>query len=113
MMVKLPWPPRGLWPNYRHHWASMARAKRNYRSTAWALAKEEGGTMAGRLAVHLTFCPPDKRRRDMDNMLAAMKAGLDGISQAIGVDDSLWSLSLRVGDIVPGGAVYVTLDGAP
>lgn len=37
--------------------------------------------------IRLLFSPPDKRRRDIDNMLASMKASLDGIALAIGCDD--------------------------
>jgi crossover junction endodeoxyribonuclease RusA len=45
------------------------------------------------LAVHLHFVPPDRRRRDLDNLIASMKAGLDGLADALGVDDSRWKLS--------------------
>ena len=40
------------------------------------------------MALDITFIQPDKRRRDRDNLLAAMKSGLDGLAQALGVDDS-------------------------
>lgn len=68
---------------------------------------------SARLRVHLTFCPPNKIRRDMDNMIAAMKAGLDGIAQAIGVDDHLWILSAEVGEVAKLGAVRVKIEAAP
>jgi hypothetical protein len=38
----------------------------------------------------LYFFYPDRRRRDDDNYVARMKSGLDGISDAIGQDDSEW-----------------------
>lgn len=59
------------------------------------------------LTVEITFCPPDKRRRDVDNMLASIKSGLDGISDATGVDDSAWHYGIARGDSVKGGAVLV------
>ena len=63
---------------------------------------------AGALALSLTFCPPDRRRRDLDNLLAAMKADFDGVSQALGIDDQLFEpLTLRRGDVVKGGVVVL------
>lgn len=39
------------------------------------------------IALHITFYPPDKRRRDRDNAQASLKHHLDGIADALGVDD--------------------------
>ena len=41
-----------------------------------------------RFVVSMVFYPPDGRRRDVSNLHAAMKAALDGIAEAMGVDDS-------------------------
>lgn len=110
MQIDLPWPPRSLWPNVRAHWSGLASAKRNYKRTAWALAKEAHEALPqARLCVHMAFCAPDRIRRDMDNMIAAMKAGLDGISDAIGVDDHLWVLTVERGPITKPGVVRVTI----
>ncbi|MDC0657068.1 hypothetical protein N6L27_03565 [Leisingera sp. SS27] len=59
--------------------------------------------------VAIRFCPPDERRRDLDNMLASLKSGLDGVADATGQDDSEWSLSLERGEPEKGGAVYVEI----
>lgn len=107
MRIDLPWPPRGLWPNTRNHWAMTARAKRSYKVTAWTLTKQAGAVPG--INVAMLFCPPDKRRRDLDNMIAAMKAGIDGISDAIGIDDSRFVLSFAIGPVVANGAVIVTV----
>ena len=40
--------------------------------------------------MKITFFTPDARKRDLDNLLAAMKPALDGMAQAIGVDDALF-----------------------
>ena len=37
----------------------------------------------------ITFYCPDRRRRDIDNLLASLKPSLDGIAQATGIDDSV------------------------
>lgn len=49
-----------------------------------------------KVKVSLVFYPPDKRKRDWDNMLAACKSGLDGLADAMGVDDRNWELSFTV-----------------
>jgi crossover junction endodeoxyribonuclease RusA len=39
------------------------------------------------IKLTVTFVMPDKRLRDTDNCLAAAKAGLDGMADALGVND--------------------------
>lgn len=111
LTLTLPWPPAQLSPNARHaHWATLARLKRRYRSVCGLMAMAAGASRIGapeRLAVSMTFCPPDRRARDMDNCIAAMKAGLDGLADVIGVDDSRWTLTAVMGAPQPGGAVLV------
>ncbi len=60
-------------------------------------------------AVAITFQPPNKIARDLDNMLASIKSGLDGIAAAIGVDDSKWTITIQKGQPVKGGAVVVEI----
>lgn len=103
MIVFLPWPPSELSPNARCHWAKKAKAAKSYRViAAWAAVGEEPGR-----TVSITFNPPDNRPRDLDNMLASIKSGLDGIATAIGIDDSQWSLTIRKGEVIQGGLVTV------
>jgi len=108
MILTLPWPPASLSPNKRQHWSALARAKAAYRYACAMTAKQQGATKvaAERLAVSLVFMPPDRRHRDLDNCLAAMKAGLDGLADVLGVDDSKWRLSIEMGEAT-GGFVRV------
>jgi len=87
MRVELPWPP-----SVNQHWRSVAgrvllsRPGRAYRAAVGALA---GGQVApeGRLACSIEAWPPDRRRRDLDNLL---KAVLDALQHAgIMRDDEL------------------------
>ena len=114
MSVDLPWPGPDLSPNKRHHWTAAARAKKAYRARCAAIARQAGvGCLPPgltRLTAALTFFPPDRRLRDWDNMLASMKSGLDGLSDAIGIDDSQWRLTFDVADPLPGGMVMVNLE---
>ena len=95
----------------------VARIKADYKRAAWALAREAMGVewcppRDGKLHLSVTFCPPDKKRRDLDNMLASIKSGLDGISQATGCDDSLWSFTIAKADPVTGGKVSIIVAAA-
>lgn len=110
MIVHLSWPHRKLSPNARVHWAEQSRIKRAYRMEGFyaARAERDALTMASPL-VSLTFCPPDRRRRDLDNMIASMKSALDGIADAIGVDDHKWRLAAEIGERVKGGKVIVVV----
>ena len=98
-LIYLPFPPRGLSPNARLGWRTVAKIKKIYRLECFIEAKKQRLmklSTSERLNVALIFYPPDKRRRDWDNMLAAIKSGLDGLSDAIGVDDRHWDLSFTV-----------------
>lgn len=109
--VMLPWPPRELSPNYRaSHWSAAAKAKKRYRAACFIQAKQQGATAMRTepLNVSLIFHPPDKRHRDWDNMLASIKAGLDGLADAIKVDDKHWRLSFQVSEQI-GGFVRVSV----
>lgn len=108
-IILLPWPPRVLSPNARAHWSAKAKAARKCRADAGILAQAMGcrNLDVSRLTVEITFCPPDRRRRDTDNMLASIKAHIDGIADATGVDDSDWNIGIARGEPVKGGAVLV------
>lgn len=109
--VALPWPPTPLWPNRRAHWRTKSKAASGYRSTAFYLCQNVKGAIpeTGPIQCSITFHPPNLIRRDWDNMLAAIKSGLDGIAQAYGIDDSRFQPGLMVGDTVTHGMVKVQL----
>lgn len=111
MKIILPWPPTGLSPNARLHWAQLAKLKKQYRQACWAQAIEQGAKKlrAEKLHLTITFIPPSRREFDLDNALARIKAGLDGLSDALGVDDKRWSLTIQKGDGI-GGMVRVEIN---
>lgn len=114
MNVTLPWPLKALSPNARPHWAELSKAKKAYRQACHLLALQAGAkqfAVAGPLHVELTFYPPDRRQRDQDNMLAAMKSGLDGLADALGVDDRNFKTTFQVADQI-GGMVKVSIKKA-
>lgn len=91
LFLTLPWPKPILSPNARAHWRDLAREKARFRESsrlATLLALKRRRPLATDIYVSLYFTPPDRRAYDQDNLLARMKAGLDGVAEALGVDDS-------------------------
>ena len=111
--IILPWPPSELSPNKRQHWAQLAKAKKLYRAACATQARLQGLDRMAVNAVHLklTFTPPTRRRFDLDNLLARMKSGLDGLADVIGVDDSRWTLTIGKSEDI-GGMVRVEISSA-
>lgn len=115
MIVRLPFPPPELFPNRRagKHWGATHAAKVKAREDGHYLARMESHHFrdrGGDIPVSIVFCPPDKRRRDLDGCLSAMKPALDGIASALGVDDSRFRpVLLNVGPVGKPGAAIVAL----
>ena len=113
--IKLPFPPAALSPNQRLHWARVAKAKKMYRYQCWAeaLAQKARVPMEGKLGVELTFYKPSKRAMDHDNLLARMKAGLDGVADALKINDRRFDpITIRVADET-GGYVKLFISWEP
>lgn len=108
MRIVLPYPYPALWPNKRPHWSAKARATRSYRWTAKLAAN---GAKPGR--VDLIFCPkPFGPPPDLDNCIAAFKAGQDGLADAMGINDRGLTFTYAIGDRCKDGAVIVEITNA-
>jgi len=78
----LPWPP-----SVNHYWAARGNGRylaphaQRWHKEAWAILRGtwRGKPMRGEVAVLLVLHPPDRRRRDLDNLL---KAVLDALVHA-------------------------------
>lgn len=114
MQVALPWPNRTLSQNSRAHRLTVARNARTERWEARVRCLEAGlrkpGWEGARLAF--TICPPDARRRDLQNVIGSLKAAVDGIADALGVDDSRFRIRWPEAFSEPrrGGVVLVTVE---
>jgi crossover junction endodeoxyribonuclease RusA len=64
--------------------------------------------MMGRLAIKIAAYPPDRRRRDLDNILKAL---LDSLTFAHVIeDDSQFDfISIARRDVIKDGAVQITI----
>lgn len=110
--IILPWPPAKLSPNARGHWGGKEISRKKYKTDCRMLAGKRSFP-DGKIALEITFCPPDARRRDLDNMLASIKAGLDGVAAAWGVDDNRFRMTIEIGEPVRHGAVEIVLADTP
>lgn len=118
-MITLDWPPRQLSPNARVHYRVKSPITKGYLAHASNTTRVacHDHSLRDRIDPHsddpitleIEFHPPDARRRDLDNMLSSIKAGLDGIAEALGVNDQRFALRLTRGQPVKGGRVVVTL----
>lgn len=106
-IIHLPWPPRELSANSRKDRRATTDKRKSYREAGFYAASEAKVKVPENASLSIMFFPPDRRRRDLDNMLSAIKYGLDGIALASGVDDYGWSLSLERKEPIKGGAVLV------
>ena len=97
MIIELPWPDKRLSPNARLHWRARVGPKQQARiRSGWSAVAAKGFHSVkealqgseGPVPIVITFYPPDRRRRDDDNMIGTFKAHRDGIADALGVDDN-------------------------
>ena len=113
-MIELPYPHKALWPNGRAHWAAKATQTKKHR--AWAHA----ATLATfprcfvpqeRLQWLITVYPkPRGPLPDADGCVAAVKSYLDGIADAIGVNDRHFDAPrIQFGERTANGKVVFTL----
>lgn len=111
MQLTLPYPP-----SVNHYWRQDRKRGRTYigkRGVEYRNAVEAeliGNTIRydGRLKVSICVCPPDRRKRDLDNVCKSL---LDAISHAgvWGDDGQIDHLEVVRGDVRQGGCVRVTI----
>lgn len=110
--IRLPWPP-----SLNHMYTPtkrgqiLKRAGRDYIELAVRLAtlQRSGRYIAGHSCVSITACPPDRRRRDLDNLLkmpidCCVKAG------AIEDDSQIQSLAIQWGPVSKQAYLLVEID---
>ena len=102
--IVLGWPPSDLSPNKRLHWAKLATAKKEYRKNCLSASREQLkkysklNNLPERLVLEMTFIPPDRRSYDRDNLVARMKSGIDGLSDALRINDKRFNTVISTMD---------------
>jgi crossover junction endodeoxyribonuclease RusA len=78
---------RPLSLNDRAHWGAKAAMTARWRAATFWAAKEARVPQATGVRVGLIYAPRDSRRRDADNLVAALKPCCDGLVDARVVPD--------------------------
>lgn len=117
LTISLPWPDSRLGQNGRGDRRALTSLRRDAKNAGYLLAlqasRETGWSIGDAKALRITyeFHPPDRRGRDLDNMLGCMKSCSDGVARAIGMDDAKWrEITLRMGDVTKPGLVTMTVE---
>jgi crossover junction endodeoxyribonuclease RusA len=112
VIIRLSWPVESSL-NSRIHWAKRAEINSANELEGWTAAKvaNNGEMPPGEYSASIKFHPPDKRRRDLDNLLARVKKQLDGACRAWGLDDSaIKRITLEWGEMRYHGEVLIEID---
>lgn len=116
-MIVLPFPP-----SVNRMWRSvngrniLSKVGRDYRENGLKVLETQTGKKPwpelGRLSVSITVYPPDRRRRDIDNM---PKAVLDLLTHGgvYGDDSQIDRLVIERGPVEKGGRVEVRVEALP
>lgn len=102
LVIRCDLPPKECSPNWRGHWAQRFKATKQARHAARILTVDARNRAYRewapadyahrRLKVSLTFVLPDNRKRDDDNLVASVKALLDGCADGLGVNDNQFEI---------------------
>ncbi len=101
LTIILPWPDPALFPNAKggKHWGSFQAQKVRARQDGYFAAKQALGantiSLTERTPVNALFVFPDRRNRDIEGCIGAVKHYVDGVAKALGIDDKLfrpWTL---------------------
>jgi len=110
--LTLPWPP-----SVNHYWGRRgkrtfvtARGKRFRKAVGYAVLAAKSPHFAGPCELRITAYPPDRRRRDLDNITKAL---FDALEHAGVFDDDalVTRYSVERAEPVKGGRVDVEIGG--
>lgn len=121
MKIELAFPDPALNPNQSkgRHWSVTSGLRKIAHYDAFLQTRRVAGTLlwrptASEIPVTITFIQPDRRKRDRDNLLAALKCSLDGVAAALGVDDSQFEpMTIRRQYGKKPGAVHIEIFHPP
>ncbi len=108
--VELPFPPsvNHYWRMWRGRMVISERGLRFRADVKAILAALGVQPISGNLAVRIEVFPPDRRRRDLDNLLKAIGDSLEH-GGAFHDDSQIVWLLIEKATVVPGGKVVVNI----
>jgi crossover junction endodeoxyribonuclease RusA len=110
IQLELPYPP-----SVNHYWGQagnhrfIGKKGKEFRAQVMDAVNEAGfSALEGRLAVHIALFPPDRRKRDVDNVLKSL---LDACEHAgcYENDSQIDELHITRRDVVKGGACTIII----
>lgn len=109
MSIRLPFPPAKLSRNgSQGDYGGKARAAATYRDDClWSIKAQRPVISADQTHLVITYCQPDRRNRDLDNLLAMTKQGIDALAEYAGLNDREFTYTLLRGEVTKGGAVCI------
>lgn len=109
-MIVLPFPSAELSGHQSGRWRHKARIVATHRSWAFHATKAAKATVPsdGDIPIKFRFVPPD-RRGDRTNYPNRMKAYIDGIAEALGINDRRFLPSYEFAEPEKPGRVEVVL----
>ena len=110
-VIRLPWPNSILSSNSSAAWYKKAPVTKKARFDAFVLAKHNGVQKDPNAILEFTYHPPDRRKRDCQNVATMLKAYIDGIADAMGVDDNGFRVKYpdQFAEVIKGGCVLVSI----
>lgn len=117
ILIELGWPAKALSPNAREHFMVVSRYRKAAKVEAgWAtkIARPLDWGHDGPFEIGITAYPPKNwATADKDNFVARMKSHLDGIAEALGVNDKTFQApTLKWADKTERGKVVITVKPA-
>jgi crossover junction endodeoxyribonuclease RusA len=108
--ITLPWPCRDCSPNSRGHWRKLHAARKRRKNDAFLLSCGMPKLPNTKHKLTIEFYPPNRRRYDLDNLLASLKGDLDGLCARLGIDDhNLNPITISLCEPTQGGSVRIMI----
>lgn len=109
--LKLPWPPSNntYWRHCRgRHYISLKGTNYRQQITDYIEQQNLDIKTTSRIKIVITANPPDKRKRDLDNLA---KAVFDSLTHANfwGDDEQIDDFRIRRGEKIKGGSLDITI----
>jgi Holliday junction resolvase RusA-like endonuclease len=110
LKITFPWFLKELKPNWSGHYMQKAKAKAIYRSECERITLNTmRDTWKASNKLRITFYKPNNRHMDLDNMLASIKSGIDGMCDALQVNDKQFTEIILIKADTIGGYIDVEL----